>query len=324
MSYKLNQPSKRKFSVFVSYRKNKLIIRLPSNIAIAIVLSMALLFVAIDVFWGANLPLSLPVSIIDELFIMPRALNSSQLNCTNSQGQISCSLSGNYLFGKEEKVIDDKRGKLLKATKKSIDILSRADRLISRNDLLVLVTEKEEIYLYTFPNLLDEKIIKLNNFLSHYSQSDLYINTNKSHFFNVWCMRGYSSDNIIVCITLYLIIPILIIYILSGKAYVFDKNIGKFTVLRMFRKKILFEKQLDKIKEIRLYQTIKESGEVNSDNYLRKELYEVSILDTKEDLYCIPILFIGELEAHKIADAICLFLNLSYYSTITVKCNYYQ
>jgi len=261
MSYKLNQPSKPKFSVFVSYSSNKMIIRFPSNSVIAIVLSMMLLFVAVDIFWGANLPVSLSVSVIDELFIIPRALNSSRLNCTNAQGQISCSLSGNYLFGNEEKVINDKHGRLLKTTKKTIDILSSSDRLISRNDLLVLVTEKEEIYLYISPNLLDKQIIKLNNFLSDRSSSSLSINANKSYLLNIWCIRGYSSNNILICMILYLIIAILILYILSGKVYVFDKDIGKLIVLALWRKKHLLEIQLSEIRAISLDKTIEELGE---------------------------------------------------------------
>ncbi len=321
MSYKLNRPSKCKSSVFVNYKKNKLIIQFLNNITIAIVLSMILLFVAVDVFWGVNLPVTLPVSIIDELLMMPRALNSSQLNCSKSQSQIECSLSGNYLFGREEKVISAKQGKLLKATKKSIDILSNAGRIISRNDLLVLVTEKEKIYLYTSPSLLDEKIIKLNYFLSYSSQSNLYINVNKSYFINFWCIGDYFFDNILICIVLYLIIPILILYILSGKKYIFDKDIGKLTVvLACCRKKTLFEMQLGKIKSIRLDKIIEESGEEDSEDYRKEEFYKVSIIDVDYKSYFIPILFIGiesrELEAHKIADAICLFLNLGTYATI--------
>jgi hypothetical protein len=352
MSYKLNQPSKPKFSVFASYRKSKLIIKFPSNITIAIILPIILFFVALDMFWGVNLPVLLPVSIIDELSTMPRALTSSKLNCSNNQGEISCSISGSYLFSKEEKVINDQQGRLLKATQKSIDILSKEGRLISRNDILVLVTEQ---------------VTQLNDFLSYRSQLNLSINTNKLFIFNFGCIRGYSSENILICILLYLIIPVLTVYILSGKAYIFDKDIGKLIVLGFCRRKKLFEIQLDKIKAIRLEQTIIELGEkryetkdklseisfLDIDEHLysiqtregldgrktrneelelvyeyKDESYKISFLGVDEYLYSISILFIGfeskELEAHKLADAICLYLNLGTYQTFTIRRNTLQ
>jgi hypothetical protein len=298
---------------------------------------------------------------------MPRALTSSKLNCSNNQGEISCSISGSYLFSKEEKVINDQQGRLLKATQKSIDILSKEGRLISRNDILVLVTEREKIYLYTSPDLLNEQVTQLNDFLSYRSQLNLSINTNKLFIFNFGCIRGYSSENILICILLYLIIPVLTVYILSGKAYIFDKDIGKLIVLGFCRRKKLFEIQLDKIKAIRLEQTIIELGEkryetkdklseisfLDIDEHLysiqtregldgrktrneelelvyeyKDESYKISFLGVDEYLYSISILFIGfeskELEAHKLADAICLYLNLGTYQTFTIRRNTLQ
>lgn len=237
-------------SKFISYSENKLIIKI-SPFNFEFIISICCL-ISVDLLFGIFLPAYLITSLGDELFMKIKALNSSRLNCNRISNQVSCSLTGTYLLGNEEKTINSKHGKLLKATKRSF---SAFGRYFYRNDLLVLVTEKEELYMYTMPDLLDKQITQLNSFLQNQEELKTTINAKNLFVFNLFTFNSssffYPYISRLISLLLYASIACMITYrLVITKIYIFDKNIEKLIVLKYANNSVLREINLQRIKKV--------------------------------------------------------------------------
>ncbi|PZO38040.1 MAG: hypothetical protein DCF19_17510 [Pseudanabaena frigida] len=168
----------------ISYSDTKLVLEEFPNpfLLVKDVIIVIIVLITLEIFLGINVPFFLTISVIDEFIMMPTALNYSKLNCSRIDSHVTCSLTGSSLFGSLEKAIDSKHQNLIEGTKKYVEILSTKDSSVYRNDLLVLATKNEKIYIYTAPDLLEGQIYKLNDFLQDKKQSKIYIQTNKSSF----------------------------------------------------------------------------------------------------------------------------------------------
>ena len=265
------------FSNFISHSENKLVIKMAPFDLSFIGSIFSLIF--IDILFGIFLPLYLIISLGDELFMRTKALNSSKLNCNRINNQVSCSLTGAYLLGNEEKVINSKHGKLLKATKRSFRAF---DRYFYRNNLLVLVTEKEELYMYTMSDILDKQISQLNNFLQNQEELKITIEANDLFVFNLFALSSSSflhpDISKLISILLYASIACMFIYkLVNAKIYIFDKGIEKLIVLKCLSNTILREINLQRIKNVyvkRIKKTYNDEG-----REITVFRYELSICD---------------------------------------------
>ncbi|MEE3718636.1 hypothetical protein V2H45_17990 [Tumidithrix elongata RA019] len=308
----------------ISYSAQKLIIHI--SYPTGYILAAIVFLLVTDASCGINLAINLPISFIDESRLIAKSLNSSKLICNRTTDEVSCSLTGTSLFGNVEKAINSKYGRLIKVDRKSTSIISDREpngvsRYVVRDDLLVLITEKEEITIYTSPDLLSLQQEKLRSFLEDKTQSEVVIQTKKLSDFSF--LSSFSHSHYIIITTtfiytlIFLCLAILIGYKLNAKTYIFDNESAKLSILRTYNRDLLFEISLQRIKEIYLE---KEKEITNKDLQIDvKPVYKIHIYDEMHSLL-LSIYFEGSEisadEVHEIANSICSFLGLESYKTI--------
>jgi hypothetical protein len=300
----------------ISYSGNKLIIQ-NHNLRYKLFVAITICLFTLDAFFGVSLPASLAISIADELFLTTTAMHHSKLNCSRITNQVDCSLTGANLFGNEEKVFNYKYGKLLTATKRNFSIfLGNFVNKIYRNDLLVLITEKDSIYLYTSSDLLDKQIGLLNSFFQNQDQTEISIQANKLFPLNFFSLTGYTIWRYLFSILFYILIIPMIISLFVAKVLIFDKDSKDLTVLRHCNKKDLYKIPLYKIKKVRL--DIFHYYEFDAFQFRKnRDTFDINVLDNLGFLLH-SIQCRDSSLARKIANSICSFLEIDPFQT-TIK-----
>ncbi len=295
-----NAPSSSKF---IKNEESKLTIKVyfPRLFVIAIIILLTIL----DIFYGANLPISLTFFIAEEISMLPQALNSSKLNCNRIENEITCSLSGNTLFGNIEKVFNSKNHrKLIKVSRK--DNIFRVT--LYRNDLLILITETEKIPIYTSESLIEGQFSRLNKFLEDKAESKVFIQTQRSSQSqrkSDFLIEELSYTRLIFFSTsFYLLIFVVLV---ASKKYTFDKEINRITIKGILEEDLSIEIEFIKIKRVHLVRW-------RIGNLIQLE--EIRLIDNDDSI--LLTIYLNEVTGSEIADSICSFLQLEPYQTIEI------
>jgi hypothetical protein len=297
----------------ISYSESKLIIQ-NHYLRYKLFVAITICLFTLDAFFGVSLPASLAISIADELFLTTTAMHHSKLNCSRITNQVDCSLTGANLFGNEEKVFNYKHGKTLTATKRDFSIfLGNFVDKIHRNDLLVLITDKDSIYLYTSSDLLDKQIGLLNSFFQNQDQTEISIQANKLFPLNFLSLTGYTIWRYLFSILFYILIIPMTISLFVAKVFIFDKDSKNLTVLRQCNKK-----DLDKIPLYKIRLDIFHYYEFDAFQFRKnRDTFDINVLDNLGFLLH-SIQCRDSSLARKIANSICSFLEIDPFQT-TIK-----
>ncbi|MBD2179310.1 hypothetical protein H6F42_20510 [Pseudanabaena sp. FACHB-1998] len=242
-------------------------------------------------------------------------LNKASLNCSRDKSEIYCSLTGKNSYGNIEQVISSKQEKWIGIRREISDNENEID------DLIVLVTNKKEIFLFTQKSIIKGQIDQLNSFLYNPTQNSVKIDTRRSDELNIFSKSLFLAAYWDFCCVITIVF--IIKSIVNSKKYTFDKENNRITIKRVLRKDLSFEIEFKKIKQVNLALVIK-SDENMSETILLIDNNDFVLLSI--DLYytsrvhytSIDMRYTSSSASSAIADSICLFLYLEPYQTTVV------
>ncbi len=241
-------------------------------------------------------------------FKLLKALDSSSLSCYRDKEEISCSLTGYNLYGNVEKVFSSNNKNSIKIVKSES---AGSENHEDEYSILSIITEREEIFIFTPKKLVDIQVSNLNDFLINSNTTRLNIYTELSYQRNwvssICFFLFFGGGTFFLCGANFLITFTLIIDICIATNYIFDKQNGK-----LICKRIFLENFLSAIPEIQLHEIKRIYVEEKTGQYPKVCLYSNSgVL-----LLSINAKYISE--TRLIANLICSFLKLEFYQIIQI------
>ncbi len=272
---------------------NKLIFLNTSIVSIlAMILSLPLIFFVLYILLYAT---------FGNLIFSLGQLHKASLNCIRYKSEILCSLTGTNSYGNIEQALSPRHEQLIGIRTE----ISNQDYLT--NALIILVTNKKEIFLLTPKTMIKDQTDLLNSFLDNPAQNSVKIETKKSDELNILSASffGLVYFNLVFgSVTISFLVSIFK-NIVDFKKYIFDKESNKILIKRIFRKDLLIEFDFEKINQVHLIRLIK------NDEFKGEKIFLIgnygSIL-LSINLYGIS--------GSEVSDLICSFLKLEPYQMI--------
>ncbi|NMF59726.1 hypothetical protein [Pseudanabaena yagii] len=272
---------------------NKLIFLNTSIVRIlAIILSLPLMFFVLCILLYAT---------FGNLIFSLGQLHKASLNCIRYKSEILCSLTGTNWYGNIEQALSPRHEQLIGIRTE----ISNQDYLT--NALIILVTNKKEIFLLTPKTMIKDQTDLLNSFLDNPAQNSVKIETRKSDELNILSASffGLVYFNLVFgSVTISFLVSIFK-NIVDFKKYIFDKESNKILIKKIFRKDLLIEFDFEKINQVHLIRLIK-NDEFKGEKIFLIDSYGSILLSI--NLYGIS--------GSEVADLICSFLQLKPYQMI--------
>jgi hypothetical protein len=234
---------------------------------------------------------------LDEIIAIGR-LNRASLNCSRDKSEIYCLLTGENTYSNIEKVLSFRHEELLGVR---IEISNKEN---AKDGLIVLITNKQEIFLLTQKSIIKSQTDQLNSFLANSTQKAVKIQTISSNEVNILPKLSF----LVFWNFIWIIFIISVIKnIVDSKKYIFDKESNRITVKRILRKDLSLEIEFQKIKQVHSVRS-KNDGIIPNGK----------ILFIGNDNSVLLSIDLHYKSSSEIAGSICSFLQLEHRQTIEI------